>query len=174
MIVLDSLGTPASDASAIPLCGCEGEPHTCSESDDERSAPKAKRKASMSPTKRTLAELRKRGWTAQVVERWNPHAKVRVDLFGVIDLVAIVPRDQALFVGEVDAPGGILGIQACAGSTHANRRDKILAEPRARQWVGAGGRLELWSWAKRGGRNVVRKLWTLRVEVFTAESWGAA
>lgn len=119
--------------------------------------PAKKRKASTSPTKRTLAECRKRGWVAQVVERWNPHAKVRVDLFGVIDLLVM-------------GGGRILAIQACAGASHAARRDKVLAEPRARQWVELGGALELWSWSMRGDRGA-RKLWTLRVEAFTAESW---
>lgn len=123
-----------------------------------------KRAKSTSPTQRTLAECRKRGWTAQVVERWNPHAKVRVDLFGVIDLIALVPG-----VGLLDN-GRIVGIQACAGASHAARRDKILAEPRARQWVESGGLLALWSWSKRGGRGE-RKLWTLRAEAFSVEDW---
>lgn len=133
-----------------------------------------KRKKSMSPTARTLAECRKRGWPAQVVERWNVHARVLQDLFGVIDLVAIVPPTIGEITGR-EMPGAILGIQATSeqgGGHHANRRAKILAEPRARAWVEAGGRLELWSWAKRGGAGK-RKLWTLRVEAFTSASWSA-
>lgn len=131
--------------------------------DEELHPPAKKRKKGTSPTARTLAECRKRGWTTQVVERWNQHARVRVDLFGVIDLIAIRPWQAA----------GILAIQACAGDSHAARRDKILAEPRARQWIEAGGHLELWSWSKRGDRGA-RKLWTLRVEVFTVEDWSKA
>jgi hypothetical protein len=129
-------------------------------------ARKPKRKKSTSPTARTLAECRKRGLIAQVVEKWNPHARIRQDLFGVIDLLAILPPSNL-------GPGSILGIQACAGGDHATRRDKILAEPRAAAWIRSGGRLELWSWSKRGDRGA-RKLWTLRVEAFTAESWSAA
>lgn len=110
--------------------------------------------AKTSPTQRTLAELRKRGQTAQVVERWNPHARVRVDLFGVIDIVALGTY--------------ILGIQACAGASHAARVTKILAEPRARQWLQAGARLECWSWSKRGARGKAKR-WTLRVEAITLE-----
>jgi len=134
-------------------------------------APK-KRKASTSPTARSLAELRKRGWPAQVVEQHLPYPKpfgTKRDLFGVIDIVAIVPID------ELPGAGCILGIQATSaltGGNHAARRDKILAELRAKSWVEAGGRLELWSWSKRGGRGA-RKLWTLRVEAFTRESWEA-
>lgn len=134
-----------------------------------------RKRSATSPTKRTLDECRKRGWIAQVVERWNPHARIRQDLFGVIDLVAIVPTLDAGAAGAARSPGAILGIQATSGNTggaHAARRAKILAEPRARAWVAAGGRLELWSWAKRGDRGA-RKLWTLRVEVFQLDSWPA-
>lgn len=123
----------------------------------ESTAP-TKKRSSISPTRRTLAELRKRGATAQVVEHWNPHAKVRQDLFGVIDLVVI----RSALHGQTP---GIVGIQACAGASHAARRDKILAEPRARQWVEAGGQLELWSWAQRGDRGKAKR-WTLRVETY--------
>ncbi len=103
-----------------------------------------------SPTQHTLAECRKRGYVVQVVEHWNGFSRRRVDLFGVIDIVAITPD-------------GLLGIQACAGSSHAARRTKILGESRALRWIQAGGAMEVWSWAKRGDRGA-RKLWTLRVE----------
>lgn len=104
----------------------------------------------MSPTQRTLAECKRRGFTVQVVERFCIYSKRRVDLFGVIDIVALTPN-------------GILGIQACAGASHAARRTKIQAEPRAAEWTKAGGLLEVWSWAKRGGVGK-RKVWTLREE----------
>lgn len=104
----------------------------------------------MTPTQRTLAECRRRQWTAQVVERWNPHARIRQDLFGVIDIIALTPD-------------GILGIQACAGASHAARLAKVRAEPRMAHWLEAGGLIAVWSWAKRGERGK-RKLWTLREE----------
>lgn len=104
----------------------------------------------MSPTARSLAECKRRGYPAQVVERFCIYSKRRIDLFGVIDIVAITPD-------------GILGIQACAGSSHATRRTKALAEPRMHAWVEAGGLFAVWSWAKRGDRGA-RKLWTLRSE----------
>jgi hypothetical protein len=123
---------------------------------------------SISPTQRTLKEARLRGYEVQVVERWNPHAKVRVDLFGVIDLVAITAAEQ---LGC--EPMRILGIQACAGGSHATRRAKILAEPRAKQWIEAGGLLSIWSWAKQGARGK-RKTWTLRIEAITASMFEQA
>lgn len=126
-------------------------------------APKKKRKKTTSPTARSLAECRKRGWTAQVVEKWNMHAKVLQDLFGCIDIVAITPD-------------GILGIQATSDNTGGNayrRVEKILAEPRAKKWIEAGGKLHVWSWAKRGGLGK-RKLWELRTQVIDLEAFVAA
>ena len=109
-----------------------------------------------SPTQRALKDLRTLGFTAQVVERFNPHAKVRQDLFGCIDIVAV--REGC----------GILGVQACAGASHAARRAKSLDEPRLRAWLAAGGRFEVFSYAKRGGRGE-RKRWQLRREELTAD-----
>jgi hypothetical protein len=143
----------------------------------------------MSPTQRTLAECRKRGWVCQVVEKWNPHARIRQDLFGCIDIVALVPGTEAIgglccvYRRQYDAtpgsftcrecgttnhekPGRILGIQACAGASHAARAAKMRAEPKALSWVKAGAFLEVWSWAKRGARGEVKR-WTLREEVIT-------
>lgn len=108
-----------------------------------------------SPTQRSLAECRKRGWIAQVVEKWNPHARVRQDLFNCIDIVAITPD-------------GILGIQACAGASHAARAAKMRAEPKTLAWLKAGAFLTVWSWSKRGPRNKA-KHWTLREEVIAIE-----
>jgi hypothetical protein len=109
----------------------------------------------VSPTARTLAECKRRGWIAQVVEHRVRAGRLSFlrDLFGGIDLVALTPR-------------GIVGIQACAGTDHAKRRAKLLDEPRIAAWMAAKGGLEVWSWAKQGPRGK-RKLWTLRAEVLS-------
>jgi hypothetical protein len=115
--------------------------------------PKRKKPASMSPTKRARAQMLKFGWTSQIVERWNPFAHVRQDLFGVIDILAIGPSI------------GVLGVQATGGDggNHAAREQKITAEPRALVWLLSGGSLEVWSFAKRsGGVRGGRKFWTMR------------
>lgn len=104
----------------------------------------------MTPTQRTLAALRKAGWTCAVVERWNQYARVRHDLFGFADVLAI-------------GADGILAVQATTGANHAARREKILSEPRAAIWLAAGGLVEIWSWRVAGKRGT-RKLWTPRVE----------
>lgn len=127
-----------------------------------------------SPTSRTLDLLRKEGWTAQVVEKWNPHSKTRLDLFGGIDVFACMPKawaecveiDEAHRVvtfGPPKEPGGFLGVQACAGASHSSRKAKLLSEKRMAIWLAAGGRLEIWSWSKRGARGK-RKTWTARRE----------
>ncbi len=44
----------------------------------------------MSPTQLSIRLLKKRGFKiVQVVERWNPHARKRQDLFGCIDVLAV-------------------------------------------------------------------------------------
>ena len=115
----------------------------------------------MSPTQRTLQELRKRGILAGVVERWiaqAPPAGKRVDFLGFIDVIAVGQR-------------GIVGIQCCAGSGHAAHRTKIVEDCRvnAAAWL-QWAEIELWSWRKlklkRGGKAV---RWTPRIETITQE-----
>jgi hypothetical protein len=106
----------------------------------------------MSPTQRARAHCKASGWTSQIVERFNIYAKVRQDLFGVIDIVVLD-----------GAGGGPLGVQVCAGASHAARRTKALAEPRLKEWLASPARFEVWSYSKTGARGK-RKLWTLRRE----------
>lgn len=108
-----------------------------------------------SPTKRTLTELRALGLTAQVTEHWNAFARIRQDLYGFIDVLAL---------GE----GYALGVQACAAASHAARKAKILAHPNFPKVLAAGIVVELWSWGKRcsDGRGS-RKTWQVRKERLT-------
>lgn len=112
---------------------------------------KAKRK---SPTARTLELARRRGWDAAVVERWNPHARVLHDLFGVVDVVVL------------DGRPGLLGVQATSDATGGNsgrRCEKIEAEPRAKRWLAAGLRLEVWAWRPVNGKAPgAKKKWSVR------------
>jgi len=120
-------------------------------------APPKKRKRGTSPTARSLAYARSRGWAAGVVERWNQHAMVRHDLFGFIDLVVLD-----------DMGDGPLAVQACAATDHAKRRAKVAASPLLPRWLAQPGRCEVWSWSKRGARGK-RKLWDLRREAVLPE-----
>jgi hypothetical protein len=106
----------------------------------------------MSPTARALAQLRKDGWLPAVVEKFNPGARVRQDLFGFIDIVAIHPSLQ-----------GVLGIQVTTNAHMSDRFTKMLAEPvrnRVWAWLWASNAVEIWGYAKTGPRGK-RKTWTL-------------
>ena len=102
-----------------------------------------------SPTARSLAFCRSQGLTACVVEKWNPHARIRQDAFGFIDILVL--------------DGSIIGVQATSDTNHAARRTKIAGLPAATAWREAGGIVEVWSWRKAGARGK-RKTWQLRRE----------
>lgn len=68
-----------------------------------------------SPTQRSLNYLRKNGCLADVVEKWIPFARIRKDLFGFVDILAI------------DECGNVLGIQATSRANQASRISKITA-----------------------------------------------
>ena len=53
--------------------------------------------ASLTPTQRSLAYLREKGYHVSIVEKWNSFTKVRQDLWGWCDLLAI-RRDEVLAV----------------------------------------------------------------------------
>jgi hypothetical protein len=89
-----------------------------------------------SPTARTLERLRRDGYLSQVVERWNPHARIRQDLFGVIDVLAI--NDEVT-----------IGVQATTMSGRSSHVKKIMESTAAVTWTSAPQReLELWCWRK--------------------------
>lgn len=93
---------------------------------------KKRKKSSVSPTQKAIQVCKDNGWTYQVVERWNAFAKVRQDLFGFIDILVI-------------RPGRIMGIQATSCSNHSARVKKINEEPKAVEWIRAGGEIHVWS-----------------------------
>lgn len=87
----------------------------------------------ISPTVRTLAWCRSKGYIAAVTEHWNPFAKVRQDLFDCIDLIALTPE-------------GIVGIQTTSATNHSARRTKALGSPKMGAWCSAGGLFWIVSW----------------------------
>jgi hypothetical protein len=66
-----------------------------------------------SPTQRSLKHLRDAGCVAQVVEYWNGFSRKRVDLFTIIDIVALSPD------------GETIGVQATSLSNVSARVRKI-------------------------------------------------
>ncbi len=111
-----------------------------------------------SPTARTLEALRKLGCLCQVVEHWNAFSRRRIDLYGIIDVVAI----------RADVPG-VTGIQATSTANLTARVKKALAEPALLVWLQAGNRFSCWGWAKRGKKGE-RKVWTLKEVHFAVEN----
>lgn len=104
-----------------------------------------------SPTQRSLARLRSQGWLVAVVERWNPYARIRQDLFGFIDLIAIRGAD-------------ILAVQATSASNVSSRMLKIKSTQAAALWLESPTRrIVVHGWSKRGDRGK-RKTWQCREE----------
>lgn len=107
----------------------------------------------MTPTQRSLKELRQRGYLVAVVERWNQYARVRQDLFGFIDLLAIRGDET-------------LAVQTTSGANVAARVEKIKTTQAADVWLESLSRkIVVHGWRKVGAAGK-RKLWDLReVEV---------
>lgn len=106
----------------------------------------------MSPTQRTLRELRIMGFTAYVVERWNPYAKIRQDLFGFIDILAMKAGEP------------LLAVQATSAGHVSARLKKIRDTSLSQDWISTGNRLEIWGWSKKGPRSK-RKTWSVTKKV---------
>lgn len=104
----------------------------------------------MSPTQRSLAHLRERGFEAKVVEKWNPFAGIRQDLWGWMDIIAYHPGERVT-----------LGVQTTSRPHLAERKNKIAGNPYAATWLAAGNKIEVHAWAckrPRGGKRVFYEL----------------
>lgn len=100
----------------------------------------------MTPTQRSLAKLKADGYRCAVVERWNPHARIRQDLFGIVDILAI-------------REGETLAVQATSGSNVSSRIAKI-GESDATADIRAAG----WRFEGHGWRKTSNGRWACRVE----------
>ena len=104
-----------------------------------------------------MAALKAKWCLVAVVEKWIPRARIRKDLFGIIDIIALEPGR------------GIVGVQS-TGTDFANHNTKLTVEMAENSiaWLEAGGHLELWGWRKvkmkRGG---ARMIYEPRVKVYT-------
>jgi hypothetical protein len=126
-------------------------------------------------TERTLKALKKEGALCGMVERFNAHAGalqfridpltqrrigkrtgIRVDLFGIIDIIALFPDRR-----------NVCGIQSC-GTDFAAHKTKILESAYAPIWLRYAD-LELWGWRplKKNGK----KLYTPRIYKFSLVDW---
>ena len=105
----------------------------------------------MTPTSRALAECKRCGWLACVVEKWIPQTRQRKDAFGFGDVLVL------------DGQPGALLVQVTSDANVAARAAKIRGACRknAAAWLAAGNRIQVWGYGKRGKRGK-RKLWTLK------------
>jgi len=79
-----------------------------------------------------------------VVEHWNPHARIRQDLFGFGDVIAL-RRDETLLVQATSAPNV------------SSRVNKIADHPNVGHVREAGWRIFVYGWTKRKGRWVLAR-----------------
>ncbi len=99
------------------------------------------------------------------VERKIPYTHIKKDLFGVIDLLALVDDPSV-----VEPAFYLWGIQVCDGNDYAAHMRKMLASRNAYKWVYSSGRgtgrgLVLIGWRElKGG-------WSPRVHQFTRGDW---
>lgn len=94
----------------------------------------------MSPTERTLKELRRFGYLVAVVEKWNPHAKIRQDLFGIGDVLAVSPEAKRTLL-----------LQVTTGQNVRARLKKLQSREYAETIAGlkaAGWHVGVWGWAR--------------------------
>lgn len=110
---------------------------------------------------RTLEYLRDLGFSAAVVEHFNPYSRHREDLFGFIDIVAL-SKDV-----------GIVGVQAC-GTDWGEHITKLHVDRRfaAEKWAEAGGKIWLVGWrklkvVKKDGTKGSAERWVPRIAVWT-------
>lgn len=96
-----------------------------------------------SPTQLSLKHLRAQGWPlVQVVEVWNPHARIRQDLFGFVDVLAV-------------REGETLAVQTTSATNFSARVRKIADHPSLPAVRAAGWTIHVHAWAKRKGRWVL-------------------
>lgn len=99
--------------------------------------------ANKSPTQRSLEYLREQGYHCEIVEKWNPWRKIRQDLWGWCDILAI-RRDE------------VLAVQVTASGVAA-RIKKIQESDTVAKVREAGIRVEVHGWTKRAnGRYALR------------------
>jgi len=97
-----------------------------------------------SPTQRSKAHLEKQGYRVAIVEHWNAFARIRQDLFGVVDLLCLRGSET-------------LAVQTTSASNMSARVKKI-AESDAIADIRAAG----WGVVVHGWKRGTNGMYTLR------------
>lgn len=96
---------------------------------------KRRTRATTSPTARSKAYLEAQGYLVEVVEHWVPYARIRRDLFGFADLLAI-------------RRGEVLAVQVTTRANVASRLAKIADSEKVPVVREAGIRILVHGWGK--------------------------
>jgi hypothetical protein len=105
---------------------------------------------------RSLALLKRQGHQVAIVERWNPRARKRQDLFGFLDLLALSQDGQTI------------GVQTTTIDHAATRQAKIEASPTLRALLRAGWVIQVHGWRKPTARH---PRWSASVRALTPSGW---
>lgn len=98
-----------------------------------------------SPTQLSLKLMKERGYKCEITERWNPFARVRQDLYGFIDVLCL-------------GDGEVVGVQTTSYSNMSARVKKIREHENFKFVAGAGIRILVQGWHKKGARWEVREV----------------
>ena len=98
-----------------------------------------------SPTQKSLQALEKEGYLCAVVEKWNPFVKIRQDLWGWCDILA-VRKDE------------VLAVQTTSWSEVSKRIKKIQDSDTVGKVRDAGIRIEVHGWKKNESNRYVCKV----------------
>jgi hypothetical protein len=72
------------------------------------------------------------------LERWNPHANIRQDLFGIGDVLGVHPEGREFLL-----------VQTTTRKHISERINKATGCAALVVWLKAGGRFEVWGWAQK-------------------------
>ena len=108
----------------------------------------------MTPTSRSLAFLRREGFTVAVVEKWIPKLNVRADLWHFGDVLAVHPVRREFLI-----------VQTTSAANVSSRLTKARGCPELATWLRAGGLFEVHGWDQRNGRWAVRRVGVLAREL---------
>lgn len=92
-------------------------------------------KRNMSPTQRSLKLLREQGYKPWIVEHWNHFARIRQDLYGCIDILAI-------------GNGETIAVQTTSRGNVAARQKKIVENDYYPEMVRSGWKVQVHGWGK--------------------------
>lgn len=106
-----------------------------------------KKSTSGSPTQRSLKLMRDQGYRAEVTEKWNQWAKIRQDLFGFVDILAV-------------GAGLTIGVQTTSYSNMSARVKKIKALDVYTTLLASGWKIVVHGWKKnKSNRWEVKEVW---------------